>query len=71
MESAVFDTFGLLELILSYSTADDLLQASLVSQRWKDAARNDFLWIDICKALWEGKAGMSHLEGTEEVCESN
>lgn len=63
--SAVFDSFGVLEHILSFVSVPDLVTASYVSKRWKEAARSDFLWKPLCQALWKGKWSMPHVNDEE------
>ena len=54
------DTFGVLEHVLSFLAANDLLHSTtLVSQRWKVASRNDSLWIVHIEDLWKDKVGMN------------
>lgn len=59
-----FDSFGVLEHILSFVPAQDLLAATEVSRRFKVAGRSDFLWEEACVSLWKGRKGM-------RVCEEN
>ena len=66
-KDAVFDSFGVLEHVLSYSEVPDLLSASLVNKRWHQAARSDDLWEDACRILWKGKWGYQE-EENKEVC---
>lgn len=63
--SAVFESFGLLEHILSYSTVPELLTAAFVNERWKEAARSDVIWKPHCRLLWKGKWCMSHVDEDE------
>jgi hypothetical protein len=56
-----FDSFGLLEHILEYSTVSDLLTAASVSQRWNEAARSDILWKGLCQEIWAHKWCMTHV----------
>lgn len=58
VEGCVFDSFGVLEHILSYIDTDTLLSAAAVSRRWSQAGRNDDLWKSATLRLWEGKAGV-------------
>jgi F-box-like len=53
-----FESFGVLEHILSYVSARDLLTATEVSRRFKVAGRSDFLWEEACHSLWKGRKGM-------------
>jgi hypothetical protein len=55
----VFDPEGVLEHIFSYLTAKDLLSATLVCRRWKEAGRRDDLWKSAITLLWENKIGVS------------
>lgn len=57
LEQAAFDSFGILEHILSYAEAQDLLPATCVSRRWKEAGRSDFLWESAIQLRWEDKVG--------------
>lgn len=59
IESVTFDTFGILEHILSYSQTNDLLAATAVSRRWREAGRNDALWEAAITRLWDGKVGVA------------
>jgi F-box-like len=54
---SVFDSFGVLEHILSYLDVDTVLSATLVNRRWKEASRHDEIWREFGKKLWEGKKG--------------
>jgi len=54
----VADSYGLLEHILSYSHAIDLLSASLSNTRWKQAARDDTIWKNAAIHVWKDKVGM-------------
>lgn len=54
-----FESFGILETILSYSDANDLCHAAAVRTRWKTAARTDSLWEPWVAELWNGKKGVS------------
>ena len=65
--SAVFDSFGLLEHIFSFMPVCDLLNASYISERWKEAARSDFLWKKACRLLWKGKWALSHITDESEL----
>jgi hypothetical protein len=58
IESVAFDSFGILEHILSYADSSDLLAASCVNLRWKEAGRTDSLWKDAISRLWKGKIGV-------------
>ena len=55
----VFDPEGVLEHMFSYLPAKDLLSATRVSRRWKEAARRDELWREAIRRLWEHKIGVS------------
>jgi hypothetical protein len=55
--SVVFDSFGILEYILCYSEAVDLLAATQVNRRWKEAGRTDSLWEGATERLWRHKIG--------------
>ena len=57
--SATFDSFGILEHILSFVTVKDLLAATAVSRRFKTAGRSNTLWKDACRALWKDRNGIS------------
>jgi hypothetical protein len=57
VEQIAFDSFGILETILSYSTASELCQASLVGTTWHKAARNDGLWALLVQELRKKKKG--------------
>ena len=59
-----FDSFGILEHILSFVAAQDLLAATEVSRRFKVAGRSDVLWEKACPSLWNGRKGMME-------CDSN
>ena len=63
---AVFDSYGLLEQILAFASVPELLAASVVNKRWKEAARLDSLWLRACRSLWKDKWGMSHITGDED-----
>lgn len=54
----VFESFGILETMLSYAGVEELLQATLVNSRWKSAGRTDSLWEPHTTQLWEGKFGV-------------
>ena len=59
MADAIFDSFGVLEHILSYVDAvPDLVNSSLVNHRWKEASRSDELWEAAIPRLWETKIGV-------------
>jgi hypothetical protein len=58
--------FGVLEHILSFVPVPDLVTASYVSKRWKEAARSDFLWKPLCRSLWKGKWSMPHVNDEED-----
>ncbi|KAL3935480.1 MAG: hypothetical protein SGBAC_009008 [Bacillariaceae sp.] len=69
IHSSVFDSFGILETILSYVEARDLLQATMVNRRWKMAGRADSLWKFHIEELWNGKVGFAHLrEQAQKDC---
>lgn len=53
----VFDTFGLLEHILSFCSVEEWIASSKVSRRWKEAGRMDFLWKRASEQLWVDKVG--------------
>lgn len=55
----VFDSFGILETILSYADATELLQTTRVNSRWKKAGRTDSLWEHHIAELWDGKTGVT------------
>jgi hypothetical protein len=55
--SVVFDSFGILEYILSYSEVVDLLAVTQVNRRWKEAGRTDSLWEGATERLWRHKIG--------------
>lgn len=55
--SSVFDSFGILEHILSFVDTSALLTATAVNRRWKEAGRNDDLWKVATVQLWKGKKG--------------
>lgn len=54
-----FESFGVLEHILSYADSSDLLSSTCVNRRWKEASRMDSLWKAALCRLWEGKVGVS------------
>lgn len=56
--AAVFDSFGVLEHILSYASPKDLARCTEVNQRWKEAGRSDVLWKFACASLWKDRKGM-------------
>lgn len=58
VKHSVFESFGVLELVLSYVDSDTLLSATSVNHRWKEAGRNDDLWKAALQRLWEGKKGV-------------
>lgn len=58
-DRVIIEGFGVLEHILSYVDSNDLLAASCVNKRWKEAARTDSLWKAAVLRLWEGKVGVS------------
>jgi hypothetical protein len=58
VENEVFDSYGVLEHILSYVDAIDLVSVAHVSRRWKEASRADFLWKDAIPLLWVDKIGV-------------
>mmetsp|Transcript_4722 Transcript_4722/g.7010 ORF Transcript_4722/g.7010 Transcript_4722/m.7010 type:complete len:290 (+) Transcript_4722:14-883(+) len=51
----VFEAAGLLEEILAFSDVPDLLVATAVSKRWKEAGRADFLWEKASLTLYKDK----------------
>jgi hypothetical protein len=55
--SSVFNSFGVLEHILTYSDLRTVLSATAVSWRWKEAGRHDEIWREFVRKLWEGKKG--------------
>lgn len=55
--SAIFDSFGILEHILSYSDVETVLAATAVSRRWKQAGRSDDIWRSFVTSLYKGKKG--------------
>ena len=57
-DSSVFDSFGVLEHILSFVDTQTLLNATLVTRRFKKAARHDDLWVEAIKRLWKDKKGV-------------
>mmetsp|Transcript_45184 Transcript_45184/g.110040 ORF Transcript_45184/g.110040 Transcript_45184/m.110040 type:complete len:612 (+) Transcript_45184:802-2637(+) len=57
-DSSVFDSFGVLEHILSFVDTQTLLNATLVTRRFKKAGRHDDLWIKAIKRLWKDKKGV-------------
>mmetsp|Transcript_74500 Transcript_74500/g.112262 ORF Transcript_74500/g.112262 Transcript_74500/m.112262 type:complete len:279 (+) Transcript_74500:106-942(+) len=58
IQDLAFDSFGVLEHVLSYVEASDLLSATRVNRRWKEAGRNDELWEAAIPLLWQGKVGV-------------
>jgi hypothetical protein len=56
-QSLVFDSFGLLEQILSFSETPDLLAATTVNRQWKHAGRQDELWKSAIRRMWKDKKG--------------
>ena len=64
--STAFETYGLLEKILSFTSETELLSVAFVSKRWKEAARCDSFWLRKCRPLWKDKWGMSHITGDED-----
>jgi hypothetical protein len=58
VKGSVFNSFGVLEHVLSYVDTDTLLSATSVSQRWKKAGRSENLWKAATQKLWEGKKGV-------------
>jgi hypothetical protein len=58
VESSTFDSFGILEHILSYVDSADLLTATCVNRRWKEAGRTDTLWKTAIARLWKEKVGV-------------
>ena len=56
----VFDSFGILEdKILCYCDIPDLLCATVVNKRWKQAGRYDEIWKDIIRRKWKDKKGVN------------
>ncbi|CAJ1942682.1 unnamed protein product [Cylindrotheca closterium] len=68
IHSRVFDSFGLLETILSYVDAKELLQSTMVNRRWKLAGRSDSLWKSHIQKLWDDKVGFAHLCEEDQDC---
>jgi hypothetical protein len=55
----VFDSFGILEQkILCYCDIQDILSATVVNKRWKQAGRHDEIWKDIIRRTWKDKKGV-------------
>ena len=67
---AVFDLLGLLENVLSFSEVPDLLVASEVNKRWKEAARMDSHWRGACQRYWK-RNGMVLASVTTLMDENN
>ena len=71
----VFHIDGVLEYILSFVTANDLIQSTtLVNRRWKIASRNDCLWEVLIDHLWKGKVGMNYssiLDDMDDIISSS
>jgi len=65
----VFEAVGLLEEILAFSDVSDLLVATVVSKRWKQAGRADFLWERASSTLYKEKvaAPQEHRIGNGEI----
>ncbi len=57
-ECSVFDSFGVLEHILSYADTCTLISATMVNCRWKEAGRSDDLWKIATLRLWKDKIGV-------------
>jgi F-box domain len=56
--TSAFDSFGVLEQILSFVDTPTLLVATRVNRRWKQAGRHDDLWIGAIQRLWKEKKGV-------------
>jgi len=68
LQSRVFDSFGILEAILSYVNPKDLQQATMVNRRWKTAGRVDSLWEVHLEQLWNDKVGFAYLCTKQQDC---
>jgi len=55
VESSVFDSYGVLEHILSFADMGTVVSATLVCRRWKEAGRQDEIWRIFVRHLWDGK----------------
>ena len=64
------DSFGLLEHILSYAAVRDLVVATEVNRRWKEAGRSNVLWEALYKTrVLEGTLDPSEqIKSNAEVC---
>lgn len=65
--AVVFDSFGVLEHILSFASPKDLVEATGVNQRWKEAGRSDILWKLACASFWKDRKGVCLPTKEEEV----
>jgi len=61
MVAVTFDSFGILEHILSYVQVQDLVKATEVNRRFKLAGRSNVLWKAACGPLWDARKGMVDL----------
>ncbi|KAG7340134.1 hypothetical protein IV203_006538 [Nitzschia inconspicua] len=59
-QSQVFALIGILEhKILAYLETIDVLSATAVNRRWKQAGQNDDIWKRIIHRYWKNKKGVS------------
>jgi hypothetical protein len=65
--AVVFDSFGVLEHILSFASPKELVRATEVNQRWKEAGRSDILWKLACASFWKDRKGVPTATEEEEV----
>ena len=59
--AVTFDSFGILEHILSYVGVRELLAATQVNRRFKLAGRSHDLWKAACTLCWKDRKGITEL----------